>query len=96
MPTMSDPLVSVGLPVYDGENYVAEAIESILGQTYGNLELIINDNASTDRTEAICLEYAAADDRVQYARSKHNLGGSRQLQRHGRSSTGPILRVDSA
>ena len=73
---MSDPLVSVGLPVYNGEDYVAEAIESILAQTYQNFELLINDNASTDRTEAICRAYAAADERVMYARNQTNLGAA--------------------
>lgn len=73
---MSDPLVSVGLPVYNGEDYVAEAIESILAQTYRNFELLINDNASTDRTEAICTAYAAADERVMYARNQTNLGAA--------------------
>ena len=73
---MSDPLVSVGLPVYNGQNYVAEAIESVLSQTYRNFELIINDNASTDATEAICRRYVAEDDRVRYFRSDHNLGAA--------------------
>ena len=73
---MTSPSVSVGLPVYNGANYVAAAIESILDQTYADLELIINDNASTDETEAICRAYAARDDRVLYARNENNLGAS--------------------
>ena len=52
------PHVSVGMPVYNGERYIAQAIESILSQTFPDFELIICDNASTDATEGMCLEYA--------------------------------------
>jgi hypothetical protein len=71
---MREPLVSVGLPVYNGERYLREALDSILGQTYANLELVISDNASTDGTEAICREYAARDPRVRYHRAARNGG----------------------
>jgi len=70
------PLVSIGLPVYNGENFIREAIESILAQTFGDFELIIADNASPDNTEYICRSYAAADPRVHYYRNKENLGGA--------------------
>ncbi len=43
--------VSIGLPVYNGENYIAHAIDSVLAQTYTDFELVICDNGSTDRTE---------------------------------------------
>jgi glycosyltransferase involved in cell wall biosynthesis len=72
----SIPMVSVGLPVYNGENYVAEAIESVLAQTFGDLELVIHDNASTDRTAEICQAYAARDRRVLYFRNPRNLGAA--------------------
>ena len=52
------PRVSVGLPVYNGADHVAEAIESVLSQTYRDLELVICDNASTDRTQEICRRLA--------------------------------------
>ena len=71
------PMVSVGLPVFNGENYLAEAVESILAQTFTDFELIICDNASTDRTEEIARGFAAADDRVRYHRNESNIGGSR-------------------
>jgi GT2 family glycosyltransferase len=52
------PRVSIGLPVYNGENFLADAIGSVLTQSYGDLELVICDNASTDRTETIARDFA--------------------------------------
>ena len=66
--------VSIALPVYNGEQYIKEALDSILNQTYKNFELIISDNASTDGTEAICREYAAKDARIRYFRQDENIG----------------------
>jgi glycosyltransferase involved in cell wall biosynthesis len=70
------PYVSVGMPVYNGERYVAQAIESILSQTFQYFELIISDNASADATEQICREYGARDRRVRYYRSDRNRGAA--------------------
>ena len=64
--------VSVVLPVYNGENYLAQAIESVLNQTYTNLELIIVDDRSKDSTPDIIKEYAAKDARIQSYRNKKN------------------------
>jgi glycosyltransferase involved in cell wall biosynthesis len=66
--------VGIGLPVYNGENYLCTAIESVLAQTFTDIALIISDNASTDGTREICLRYARADHRVQYHRSDVNRG----------------------
>lgn len=68
--------MSIGLPVYNGEAFLGEAIESILGQTFTDFELIISDNASTDGTEAICRRFAAQDERVRYHRQERNLGAA--------------------
>jgi len=68
------PRVSIGLPVYNGERFLVEAIESVLNQTLSDFELIISDNASTDRTEQICRDYAARDSRVRYHRNDTNIG----------------------
>jgi glycosyltransferase involved in cell wall biosynthesis len=68
------PCVSIGLPVYNGEQFLKETLDAILAQTFGDFELIISDNASTDRTEEICKEYAAKDRRIRYYRNKENLG----------------------
>lgn len=70
------PLVSIGLPVYNGENYIAEAIQSVLDQTYTNFELIISDNSSTDKTPVICEHYADIDSRIRYYRSSENRGAA--------------------
>jgi glycosyltransferase involved in cell wall biosynthesis len=70
------PKVSIGMPVYNGEDYIEAAIESILAQTFDDFELIISDNASTDRTEEICAEFAAKDPRIHYVRQKRNLGAA--------------------
>ncbi len=68
------PRVSIGMPVYNGEKFIREALDSLLLQTFTDFELIISDNASTDGTEAICREYAEKDHRVRYVRQVENLG----------------------
>jgi glycosyltransferase involved in cell wall biosynthesis len=70
------PCLSVGMPVYNGERFIAQAIESILSQTFRDFELIISDNASADGTEQICSDYAARDARVRYYRSERNRGAA--------------------
>ena len=72
---MSDaPRLSIGLPVYNGEEYLAESIEALLGQTFEDFELIIADNASTDGTAAICRRYMEQDSRIRYFRQPRNIG----------------------
>ncbi len=71
--------ISVGMPVYNGSRYLREAVDSILGQTFGDFELIISDNASNDDTEAICREYAARDGRVRFHRRPENFGASKNF-----------------
>jgi glycosyltransferase involved in cell wall biosynthesis len=87
------PRVSIGLPVYNGDNYLREALESIVGQTYPNLEIVISDNASTDATGAICQEFAARDSRIAYFRQETNLGASANHDFVLKSSTGPLFRL---
>jgi glycosyltransferase involved in cell wall biosynthesis len=72
----SRPLVSIGLPVYNGEAYLSQALDSILAQTFDDFELIISDNASEDKTETICMEYAAVDARIRYHRQTRNRGAT--------------------
>jgi glycosyltransferase involved in cell wall biosynthesis len=84
--------VSIGVPVYNGENYLAEAIDSVLAQTYTDFELIICDNASTDRTEEICRRYADADSRIRYYRNPRNLGASANFGLTFELATGEYFR----
>lgn len=73
------PRVSIGLPVYNGENFIADAIDGLLAQTFTDFELIITDNASSDRTEEICREYARRDSRIAYFRSEENQGAAKNF-----------------
>ncbi len=87
------PRVSVGLAVYNGENYLREAIDSILAQTFTDFELILSDNASTDKTQEICLEYAAKDKRIRYYRNDQNIGGIRNQIRTVELSRGEYYKL---
>ncbi len=73
------PRVSIGLPVYNGEQFVRQAIDSVLAQTYTDFELIISDNASTDKTPAICRLYAQKDSRISFHRNRRNIGPARNF-----------------
>lgn len=75
------PHVSIGMPVYNGANYMQEAIDSILNQTYKDFELIITDNDSDDETQEICERYADLDKRVRYYRNKDNIGAARNYNK---------------
>src|SRR5262245_33646269 len=68
------PLVSIGLPVRNGAKTIGAVAESVLGQKFGDLELLISDNASTDDTEAVCRDLVRADPRVRYQRHPENVG----------------------
>jgi glycosyltransferase involved in cell wall biosynthesis len=73
-------VVSIGMPVYNGEKYIRNAIDSLLNQTFKNFELIISNNASTDSTENICKEYAKKDSRIKYFCQDKNLGAAANFQ----------------
>jgi glycosyltransferase involved in cell wall biosynthesis len=77
----STPRVSIGMPVRNGQKYVRQTIDSILGQSFTDFELIICDNDSTDDTEQICRDYAARDPRVRYVRNPTNIGPAGNLNR---------------
>ncbi|CAM5282258.1 hypothetical protein STENM223S_11445 [Streptomyces tendae] len=78
------PRLSIGLPVYNGEEYLAESLDALLGQTYEDFELVISDNASTDGTQDICRRYAAAGlpDPVHPAGPEHRRRAEPQLRLH--------------
>ena len=73
---MSNPRIVIGLPVYNGENYLEKAIASILAQSFDEWQLFIGDNASTDATESICRRYAQQDERIKYHRHEQNIGAA--------------------
>lgn len=68
------PLVSIGMPVYNGERFLRLALDSLLAQEFKDFEILISDNASTDNTESICVDYAKRDDRIRYFRNEMNSG----------------------
>jgi len=76
MENVNSPLVSVGLPVFNGEMGLAMALNALLKQDYINLEIIISDNGSTDRTPEICEEFLKKDKRIKYYRSSENRGSN--------------------
>lgn len=73
--SLQQPMVSIGLPAYNGGDYLRASIESLLAQTHRDFELVISDNGSSDGTEALCREFAARDPRVIYSRLAENIGG---------------------
>ena len=77
----STPLLSIGLFVYNGEPFIRRALDSLLAQTFRDFELIISDNASTDRTAQICLEYAGRDPRIRFFRAQKNMGAGWNCRR---------------
>ncbi len=72
---MNKTSLTMGMPVYNEEKYIGEAIESLLAQTYKDFILIISDNASGDKTQQICEDYAKKDKRIVYVRHEKNKGG---------------------
>jgi len=77
----SQPLVSIGIPVYNGERFLSQTLQSLQDQDYKNLELIICDNGSSDGTATICREHQSMDYRMQYYRSETNMGAIQNFNR---------------
>lgn len=75
--TADRPLLSLGLMVFNGEDYLSAQVESLLNQTFDDFELIIGDNASSDGTEQICRDFTARDRRIRYIRREENVGATR-------------------
>ncbi len=90
------PLVSVGMPVFNGGRYTERAIESLLAQSLGDFELIISDNASTDDTRALCERYARLDARVRYLRQPENIGAPRNYNVVVHEARGTFFKWSSA
>jgi len=84
----TQPLISIGLPVYNGERFLQQALDSLLAQNYDNFELLISDNASTDRTREICRAYELKDRRITYHRNVDNLGAVKNFNKAFALSSG--------
>ncbi|MBV9481122.1 MAG: glycosyltransferase family 2 protein [Acidobacteria bacterium] len=92
----STPLVSIGLFVYNGDRFLEETLDSILNQTFTDFELIISDNASTDRTGEIAKAYAKHDDRIRYYRNEKNMGAGWNIRRVYELATGKYFKQAAA
>jgi glycosyltransferase involved in cell wall biosynthesis len=84
------------VPVYNGEAFLREALDSILAQTFGDFEVIISDNASTDMTPEICKQYAARDPRIQYSRNETNIGANPNFNRLVSLTRAPYFKLANA
>jgi glycosyltransferase involved in cell wall biosynthesis len=93
---MRTPLVSIGLGVYNGEKFLRTTLESIVSQTFGDFELIISDNRSTDGSGEICMEFAAKDKRIRYSRNPANIGLNGNFNRVFHLSSGRYFRWAAA
>jgi Glycosyl transferase family 2 len=86
------PRLSIGLPVYNGEKFLPQALECLLTQTFGDCEIVIGDNASTDRTQEICHDYVLRDPRIRYVRHEYNLGAVANFNRVFHLSAAPLFK----
>jgi len=93
--TPTKPCLSIGLPVYNGEQFLEKSLNSLLAQTWQEFELIISDNGSTDRTEEICRAYAAKEQRIRYYRSEQNHGAAWNYNRLVELSVGKYFKWSS-
>lgn len=89
--TLNPPLVSIGLPVYNEERFIDAALQSLRGQDYPNLEILVSDNASTDRTVEICQRHASEDARIRIQRNPANLGVTPNFERVLAMASGPYF-----
>lgn len=90
-PHTAAPQVSVGVPVYNGERYLAEALTALRDQDLAEIEVIVSDNASTDATPDIAREFVAADPRFRYVRSPENRGVPRNFNRTLELARAPLF-----
>ena len=91
-----EPRVCIGVPVYNGERYLEETLRCLLDQSYGDIEILISDNASSDGTADICRRIASADPRVHYFRNATNLGSTGNLRRLGALARGTYFKIANA
>jgi glycosyltransferase involved in cell wall biosynthesis len=92
----SNPLLSIGLFVYNAEPFIAKSIQSLRSQTFRDFELIVSDNGSTDRTAEICQQLADRDPRIKLHRSEKNMGAGWNLRRVYFLATGKYFKWAAA
>jgi glycosyltransferase involved in cell wall biosynthesis len=90
------PRVTVGIPVYNGQKFLPGALDAVLDQTFRDFDVVIADNASTDATQEICIQYAHKDDRIRYFRNPSNIGGPRNFNYVFEQSAGEYFKWTSA
>jgi len=86
------PKLSIGIPVFNGQELLPELLNSLLAQTFRDFEILICDNASSDRTPHICRKYERSDSRVHYVRNQRNLGAVANFNRVFELSTAPLFK----
>jgi glycosyltransferase involved in cell wall biosynthesis len=92
MPLRRAPRLSIGLPVYNAQAFLPQALDCLLTQTFDDFEIIICDNASTDGTELICRDYADRGPRVRYFRNPTNLGAIANFNRTFALASAPLFK----
>ncbi len=90
---MKQSLISIALCTYNGEKYLAQQLDSIIAQTYKDLEIIIVDDCSTDATVSIIKRYTEADDRIKFYKNEHNLGYNKNFERAISLTTGDYISI---
>jgi glycosyltransferase involved in cell wall biosynthesis len=91
-PVRSVPKLSIGIPVYNAEAFLPQALDCLLAQTFADFEIVVCDNASTDSTEQICRDYAGRDPRIRYFRNVTNLGAIANFNRTFELSSAPLFK----
>jgi glycosyltransferase involved in cell wall biosynthesis len=86
------PKLSIGIPVFNGQEFLPELLGSLLAQTFKDFEILICDNASSDRTPQICCEYERHDSRIHYIRNERNLEAIANYNRLFELSTAPLFK----
>ncbi|MGH9161593.1 MAG: glycosyltransferase family 2 protein, partial [Vicinamibacteraceae bacterium] len=86
------PKLSIGIPVYNGENFIDELLTELRHQTFQDFEIVICDNASTDRTREICERHARDNPRIRYYRNEANLGVHANFDRVFSLSRAPLFK----
>ena len=89
--TSSNALVSVLLSTYNSEESIGESIESLLSQTYKNLEILISDDGSTDSTKEICKKFQLKDERILFSSNKKNIGLTKSLNNLAQKASGSLI-----